>query len=78
MSGTYFAFPTSGQSYGFGSQNRIVGSSFLGSPRSKIGSANRIYGYLSRTEGSYVALNLIRSYSGFGPYFIQNNKLVWN
>lgn len=64
--------------YGLGSSNRTVGAILLGSPRTKIGSAGRIYNYLSKTKGASYALQYMRDVSGFGPYVIQNNKLVWN
>ena len=64
--------------YGLGSQNRTVGAVLLGSPRTKIGSANRIYNYLSKTQGATYALQYIRDISGLGPFVIQNGKLVWN
>ena len=78
MSGPKYAFPALTPTYGLGSGNRIVGAAFLGSPRTKIGSANRIYTHLSNTAGKTVALNDIRDVSGLGPFIIQNNKLVWN
>jgi hypothetical protein len=64
--------------YGLGSQGRTIGAVLLGSPRTKIGSANRIYNYLSKTQGATYALQYIRDISGLGPFVIQNGKLVWN
>ena len=64
--------------YGLGSQNRIIGATLLGSPRTKIGSANRIYNFLSKTQGASYALKYMRDVSGLGPFVILNNKLVWN
>lgn len=64
--------------YGLGSSNRTVGAILLGSPRTKIGSANRIYNYLSRTKGASYALQYMRDISGLGPFIIQNGRLVWN
>jgi hypothetical protein len=78
MSGPRYAFPSLTPMYGLGSQGRTIGAVLLGSPRTKIGSANRIYNYLSRTQGASYALQYIRDISGLGPFIIQNGKLVWN
>jgi len=64
--------------YGLGSAHRTIGATLLGSPRTKIGSANRIYGFLSRTQSASYALKYMRDISGLGPFHIQGSRLVWN
>ena len=64
--------------YGLGSAHRTVGAILLGSPRTKLGSANRIYSYLTRTQGASYALQYMRDVSGLGPFRIQGSRLVWN
>jgi hypothetical protein len=64
--------------YGLGTSNRTVGAILLGSPRTKLGSANRIYSYLARTQGASYALYYMRDISGLGPFRIQGTRLVWN
>ena len=64
--------------YGLGSQSRTVGAVLLGSPRTKVGSANRIYNYVAATQGKSYALQYMRDISGLGPYIIQGSRLVWN
>ena len=64
--------------YGLGTGNRTVGAILLGSPRTKIGSANRIYNYLARTQDASYALTYMRDVSGLGPFKIQGSRLVWN
>lgn len=78
MSGPRYAFPSLTPMYGLGSGSRTIGAITLGSPRTKIGSANRIYNYLSKTQGASYALKYMRDVSGLGPFIIQNGKLVWN
>ena len=66
--------------YGLGSQNRVVGAIFASCPRTRIGSARRIYDNLKNDPkvGAFAAMKYMRDVSGLGPYVIQNNKLVWN
>ncbi len=64
--------------YGLGSAHRTVGAILLGSPRTKLGSAGRIYSYLTRTQGASYALQYMRDVSGLGPFRIQGSRLVWN
>jgi hypothetical protein len=64
--------------YGLGSSSRVIGSIGISSPRTKNGSAGRVYAYLKRNVGSFTATQIMRDYTGLGPYTIQNNKLVWN
>jgi len=70
-------FPSLGPTSGLGSGSRIVGADVFGSPRSRIGSAKRIYTYLSNTKGQYYALTYLRK-CVYGPFSIQNGRLVWN
>lgn len=63
--------------YGLGSYGRIVGATTISSPRSRIGSAGRVYDFLKKTKGQDYALTYFRN-ATFGPFFIQNNRLVWN
>ena len=72
-----YAFPVLTPTPGLGSGSRIVGAATLGSPRSKNGSASRIYNFLKNRIGSDAALNYIRV-AAFGPFVIQNGRLVWN
>jgi hypothetical protein len=72
-----YAFPVLTPTPGLGSGSRIVGAATLGSPRSKNGSAGRIYAFLKNRIGSDAALNYIRE-AAFGPFVIQNGRLVWN
>jgi hypothetical protein len=64
--------------YGLGTSSRTVGAILLGSPRTKLGSANRIYSYLAKTQGASYALQYMRDVSGLGPFRIQGSRLVWN
>jgi hypothetical protein len=72
-----YAFPALTPMYGLGSGARIVGATAISSPRTKNGSAGRIYAYLKNRIGSDAALNYIRV-ATFGPFVIQNGRLVWN
>ena len=78
MSGPRYSYPSLTPMYGLGSSNRTVGAIGISSPRSKNGSAGRVYSYLKRTVGSFQALAIMRDYTGLGPYSIQNGKLVYN
>ena len=63
--------------YGLGSASRIVGATMISSPRTRIGSAGRVYQFLKKTKGQDYALTYFKN-ATFGPYFILNNRLVWN
>jgi hypothetical protein len=73
-----FGYPSLTPMYGLGSGSRVVGAIMLGSPRTKIGSAVRIYQYLVKTQGASYALAYIKDVSGLGPFVIKNGKLVYN
>jgi len=70
-------YPSLNPTYGLGSYNRIVGSGILSAPRTRVGSAQRIYTYLSRTQNTYVAQQYLRN-AAYGPFVILNGRLVWN
>jgi hypothetical protein len=70
-------YPVLTPTYGLGSYGRVVGSSIISSPRTRYGSAGRIYSYLARTQNVYVAQQFIRN-AAFGPFVIQRGRLVWN
>jgi hypothetical protein len=78
MSGPRYAYPSLTPTYGLGSAARTVGSIGISSPRTKNGSAGRVYANLKRSIGSYDALQYMRNFTGLGPYRIQDGKLVWN
>ena len=78
MSGPRYTYPSLTPMYGLGSGNRVIGAIGISSPRTKNGSAGRVYAYLKRTLGSYQAIEIMHNYTGLGPYVIQNNRLVWN
>ena len=78
MSGPRYSYPSLTPMYGLGSGSRVVGSIGISSPRTKNGSAGRIYANLKRNIGTSAALEYMRNYTGLGPYTIQNGKLVWN
>jgi hypothetical protein len=77
MPGNY-SYPSLTPLYGLGSSGRVVGSIGISSPRTKNGSAGRVYANVKRHIGSYAALEYMRNYTGLGPYTIQNGKLVYN
>jgi hypothetical protein len=62
--------------YGLGSSSRVVGAIALSCPRTKNGSAGRVYSYLKNTIGATEALNYIQK-AAFGPYVINNGRLVY-
>jgi hypothetical protein len=64
--------------YGLGSGNRVIGAIGISSPRTKNGSAGRVYAYLKNTLGSFQALAIMRDYTGLGPFIIKNGRLVYN
>lgn len=72
-----YGYPVLTPSYGLGSYGRVVGSSVISSPRTRYGSAGRIYAYIARTQNIYAAQQFIRE-AAFGPFVIQNGRLVWN
>ena len=74
MPGNY-SYPSLTPLYGLGSSGRVVGSIGISSPRTKNGSAGRVYANLKRNIGTYAALEYMRNYTGLGPYTIQNGKL---
>ena len=78
MSGPRYAYPSLTPMYGLGSAGRVVGAIGISSPRTKNGSAGRVYAYLKRNIGTSAALAYMRNYTGLGPYTIQNGRLVWN
>lgn len=71
------SFPSLNPMSGLGSGARIVGAIAISSPRTKVGSAHRIYQSLKKTNGSYYALQYIQK-AAFGPFVIQNGRLVYN
>jgi len=77
MPGNY-SYPSLTPLYGLGSSGRVVGSIGISSPRTKNGSAGRVYANAKQTLGSYAALQYMRNFTGLGPYSIQNGKLVYN
>ena len=77
MPGNY-SYPSLTPMYGLGSSGRVIGSIGISSPRTKNGSAGRIYANAKQTLGSYAALQYMRNFTGLGPYSIQNGKLVYN
>ena len=63
--------------FGLGSYNRIAGSGTISSPRTRIGSANRVYQFMKNTVGTFAAANYIQT-AAFGPYRIYKGRFVWN
>ena len=78
MSGPRYSYPSLTPMYGLGSSGRVIGAIGISSPRTKNGSAGRIFADMKRRYGVFVALNYMHAYTGLGPYVIQNNRLVWN
>jgi hypothetical protein len=72
-----YAFPSLTPMYGLGSGARTIGSTAISSPRSKIGSAGRVYAFMKTHQGQQAALSYFQT-AIFGPYVIRNGKLVWN
>ena len=77
MPGNY-SYPSLTPMYGLGSSGRVIGSIGISSPRTKNGSAGRIYANAKQTLGSYAALQYMRNFTGLGPYHIQDGRLVYN
>jgi hypothetical protein len=70
------AFPSLSPMYGLGSSSRVVGAIAISSPRTKNGSAGRVYAYLKKTIGATEALNYIQQ-ATFGNFVIKNGRLVY-
>jgi alkylated DNA nucleotide flippase Atl1 len=71
------SFPSLTPLYGLGSSARTVGAITISSPRTKNGSALRVYNSLKRTNGADYALQYMRN-ATFGPFIIVNGRLVYN
>ena len=78
MSGPRYTYPSLTPMYGLGSSGRVIGAIGISSPRTKNGSAGRIYANAKQTLGSYAALQYMRNFTGLGPYHIQDGRLVYN
>ena len=78
MSGPRYSYPSLTPMYGLGSGSRVIGAIGISSPRTKNGSAGRVYAYLKRAVGGYDAIQIMRNYTGLGPYSIQDGRLVYN
>ena len=52
--------------FGLGSYNRDVGAVSLSAPRTRKGSANRVYQYMKNKVGAFAAINMIQM-QVFGP-----------
>jgi len=78
MSGPRYSYPSLTPMYGLGSGSRVVGSIGISSPRTKNGSAGRVYANLKRNIGTFAALQYMRNFTGLGPYSIQDGRLVYN
>jgi hypothetical protein len=63
--------------YGLGSGSRTIGATAVSCPRTKNGSANRVYTYLKRTQGADAAFKFFQS-ATFGPFVIRGTRLVYN
>ena len=70
------SYPSLTPMYGLGSGSRVVGAIALSSPRTKNGSAGRVYAYLKNRIGPTNALNYIQQ-AAFGPFVIDNGRLVY-
>lgn len=77
MPANYY-YPSLTPMYGLGTSNRTVGAIGISSPRTKNGSAGRVYAFLKKEIGSFRAMEIMRDYSGLGPFTILNGKLVYN
>lgn len=78
MSGPRYSYPSLTPMYGLGSGSRVIGSIGISSPRTKNGSAGRVYANVKRAIGATAALAYMHAYTGLGPYSIQNGRLVYN
>jgi hypothetical protein len=72
-----YAFPALTPMYGLGSGARTVGAIAISSPRTKNGSAGRVYAFMKNEIGAYAAMDYMQK-AAFGPFIIQNGRLVWN
>ncbi len=72
-----YAFPSLTPMYGLGSGARTIGSTAISSPRSKNGSAGRVYAFIKKRQGQQAAFDYFQT-AIFGPYVIRNGRLVWN
>jgi len=70
------SYPVLTPMYGLGSGSRVVGAIAISSPRTKIGSAGRVYAYLKNVIGPTNALNYIQQ-ATFGNFVIKNGRLVY-
>ena len=66
-----------GPTYGLGSGARIRSAILISSPRTKIGSVGRVYSYLKAHNNSFYAMNFVQK-SVYGPFIIENGRLVYN
>lgn len=71
------SYPVLTPMYGLGSSGRTVGAIAISSPRTKNGSAGRIYAFMKNRIGAYAAMQYMQK-AAFGPFIIQNGRLVWN
>ena len=71
-------YPSLTPMYGLGSSARVIGAIGISSPRTKNGSAGRVYANLKRNIGTFAAMQYMRNLTGLGPYRIQDGRLVWN
>ena len=71
------SYPSLTPMYGLGSSSRVVGAIALSSPRTKNGSAGRVYAFMKNRIGAYAAMDYMQK-AAFGPFIIQNGRLVWN
>ena len=72
-----YAFPSLTPMYGLGSGARTIGSTAISSPRSKNGSAGRVYAFIKNHQGPQAAFAYFQT-AIFGPYTIRNGRLFWN
>ena len=70
-------YPSLTPMYGLGSGSRIVGAVTVSSPRTKIGSAGRIYTFMKNRDGAYNAMKYMNDVT-FGQFHIQDGRLVLN
>jgi len=71
------SFPSLNPMSGLGSGARTIGAITISSPRTKNGSAGRVYNYIKQKNGALAANNYFQS-AIFGPYKILKGKLVYN
>ena len=61
-------FPNLSPSYGLGSYSRTAGALFISSPRTKLGSQNRIYAWMKKNNKGRQYLNTI------GPLIMERKR----